>query len=162
MTPAELADLACLPLFPQGAADLIAVCGLEATAALITAWPSRGFPVPFRAYGGNDQGARRWEQLVEIVGETAAKRIVRHWGGDKLYIPSCSEAARLRQQDSIRADYDYLTGRPASGGLGWSHIEAVWELGTKYGCADRTIEKALGRPDNPRPDATGWGQLSLL
>ena len=161
MSPAELADLTCLSRFPKSAKDLIALMGLRVTAKLISAWPAREFPVPLVAGGGNAQGERRWRQLVAVVGETAARRIQRHWAGDRLYIPSCHEAIMQRREDSIRAEYDQLTYCPELGGQGLAHYEAVWELCTRYGASDRAIEKAVGRPNNPVPSGV-WEQFSLI
>lgn len=143
MTPELLAELSRLPLFPRGARDLIRVAGLEGAAQLVTAWPGQQFPVPAVIGGGNPAGARRWGQLVEIVGEPVATRIVKWAPGADLYIPSLKEVAWSRTQDQIRAEFDRLTTIG-----GYSVREATFELGLKYGCSRTAIENALAKPDN--------------
>lgn len=154
MTPQLLAELSRLELFPRSARDLIRVAGPEGAAALITAWPGQSFPVPAVVGGGNPAGARRWGQLVEVVGEPAAARIVRWCPGSALYVPSLKEVAWSHTQDAIRADFDRLTG-PGR----YSVREAVFELGIKYGCSGKAIENAIARPDNVRGEAVGQGSL---
>ncbi len=93
----------------------------------------------------NPRGMRRYEMLQEIVGDHAARRIVGHWGGTTLDVPSCKDALWARAHDKIRADYDNLT----SSAKGYSHPEAVFELGLTYNLASRTIERVIARPSNP-------------
>lgn len=143
MTPELLAELSRLPLFPRSARDLIRVAGMEGAAQLVTAWPGQQFPVPAVIGGGNPAGARRWGQLVEIVGEPVATRIVKWEPGADLYIPSLKEVVWSRTQDQIRAEFDRLT---TTGG--YSVREATFELGLKYGCSRTAIENALAKPDN--------------
>ncbi len=154
MTPALLAELSRLPLFPRGARDLIRVAGLEGAAQLVTAWPGQQFPVPAVIGGGNPAGARRWGQLVDIVGEPVATRIVKWAPGADLYIPSLKEVAWSRTQDQIRAEFDRLT---TTGG--YSVREATFELGLKYGCSRTAIENALARPDNVLGEAAAEAPL---
>lgn len=154
MTPAELAVLRGLPLFPRSAEDLIRVVGIEAAARLIAAWPGQDFPVPKRIGGGNAIGTRRWEQLVEVVGEPAARLIVAYWGGSSMPIPNCKEVRWARQQNVIRADFDRLTQQE-----GYSFTEAVFELGITNGVTGRCIELVLKRPDNPAAPESVQGRL---
>ena len=154
MTPALLAELSRLPLFPRSARELIEVAGLEAAALLITAWPGQVWPVPARVGGGNPAGVRRWAQLVEIVGEPAAARIV-HWcPGGELFVPNLKEVLWSRNQDLIRADFDRLT---TTGG--YSVREAIFELGIKYGCSHTAVDRALKRPDNVLGEAAAGAPL---
>ena len=148
MSPELLAELSRLPLFPRTARDLIRVAGLEGAAALITAWPGQEWPVPARVGGGNPFGVRRWAQLVEIVGEPAAGRIVRWSPGGVLCVPNLKEVRWSHTQDKIRADFDRLTLTN-----GYSLREAVFELGIKYGCTGAAIQRALKRPDNELGEA---------
>jgi hypothetical protein len=143
VTPAFLAELSRLPLFPRTARELIAVAGLEGAAALIAAWPGQEWPVPARIGGGTPAGVRRWAQLVEIVGEPAARRIVAWSPGGVLFVPNLKEVRWSWTQDRIRAEFDALTGKQ-----GYSAREAVFELGIKFGCSHRAVEKTLKRPDN--------------
>ncbi len=60
-----------------------------------------------------------------------------------LYIPSCKEAHWSLVQKRIRADYDRLTGAE----MGYTHPEAIFELGINYKVSGRAIEKSLARVD---------------
>jgi len=144
MTSEELQAIRHLPLFPSNAEELIQVAGLQAAARLISAWPGQEFPVPAVVGGGNPRGTRRWEQLVEVVGPGPAERILGRWRGGMLYVPSCKEALWSQTQDKIRAHYDRLTTKE-----GYSHPEAVFELGITYNVSGRGVERILAEPDNP-------------
>ena len=147
MTPEELQAIRHLPLFPSNAEELIQVAGLHAAARIISAWPGQEFPVPAVVGGGNPRGTRRWEQLVEVVGPGPAERILGRWRGGLLYVPSCKEAIWSATQDKIRAHYDRLTKE------GYSHPEAIFELGITYNVSGRGVELVLARPDNsPAPE----------
>lgn len=144
MTPLELHDLSALTEYPRSAAELVRVAGLDAAAKLITAWPGQAFPVPIYTGRANARGARRFEMLAEIVGDQAARKIINHWPGHTLNIPNLKEARWARKQDTIRARYDTLTTQD-----GYSHNEAVFELGILHEITGRCVELVLKRPDNP-------------
>lgn len=146
MTPEQLQDLRVLPQFPRTAEELIQVAGLEAAAALITAWPGAEYPCPV-AFGRHrtKQGQRRFDMLAEIVGERPARRICGHWGGRILDVPNCKDALWARKQDEIRAMYDKLT----SSANDYSHAEAIFEIGILHNVTGRCVENILSRPDNP-------------
>lgn len=152
MTPEELQDLRCLPEFPRSAEDLIRAGGLEAAAALITTWPGVVFPCPI-VFGKrqNGRGQRRYEQLIEVVGEHAARRYVQHYRGTDMLIPNCKDALWVRKQETIREHYDRLT----SVGMGYSHTEAVFELCITYNYSTRCIEAVIKRPNAPPGDPCG-------
>lgn len=154
MTPGLLAELSRLPLFPRSARDLISVAGLEGAALLITAWPGQVWPVPAVVGGGNPAGARRWGQLVEIVGEPAAARIVRWCPGAELFVPNLKEVLWQQAQDAIRADFDRLTLES-----GYSVREAVFDLGIKYNVSGAAIQRTLKRPDNAPGEVAVQGTL---
>jgi hypothetical protein len=139
VTPDLLRELSAMRLFPQTARELMRVVGLSLAAHLIAHWGGRTFPVPLRTRR-NERGERRFEQLAQIVGEIPAGRIVAHWGGQRLDIPNCKEVLTERQHGQIRRDYDWLTGS------GYTHPEAVWEIGLNISCTDRAIERVLGQP----------------
>lgn len=140
MTPEELRDLSTLREFPKAAQELVNIAGIEATAKLITAWPGQYFPVPLCGNRKNAQGERRFDQLAEIVGNAAAQTIVQFWGGARLTVPNCKEALWARSQQAIRASYDVLTGKG-----GYSHNDAVFELGITHQITGRCVELVLKR-----------------
>jgi hypothetical protein len=109
MTPAELQSLRHLPHFPAAAASLVAAVGVEAAAALMTAWPGQRFPVPARLGGATRPGEANWARLADVAGEAAAAVIVRLWGGQDLYIPTCAAATRSVRHDDVRRMFDRLT-----------------------------------------------------
>ena len=154
MTPEFLLELSRLPLFPRTARELVELIGVAPTAALIAAWPGAAWPVPVVIGGGNAAGRLRYAQLGEIVGDGAAERIVRHWGGTELNVPNLKEVIWSYNQDRIRAEFDHLTTRG-----GYSRREAVFELGLKFGVTAKAIDSALARPMNPCVEPVAQGSL---
>lgn len=153
MTPELLAELSRYPMFPRTAVDLVRVAGIEGAAALITAWPGQEWPAPTRPGGSNAQGARRWEQLVEIVGADIAKRIVKWCGGGMLIVPNLKMVLHQRNQEVIRSEYDSLIRG------GYSSPEAVFELGIKFNLNGRAIERIVRQPDTELTQPLGQGCL---
>ncbi|MBI4740729.1 MAG: hypothetical protein HY777_04030 [Betaproteobacteria bacterium] len=139
MTPENLQELSTLPKFPGTAVELIRIAGLEAAAALITAWHGQEFPVPLGTRN-TESSQRRVDQLVEIVGTEAAAKIIAHWGGQKLTIPTCKHAIWIREQRRICADYDRMTSAE-----GLSHSAAIFEIGIQTGVSGRCVEIVLRR-----------------
>lgn len=153
MTPQLLAELSRYPLFPRTAVDLIRIAGVEAAAELIKAWPGQEWPCPVNSKGSNARGKRRFDQLVEIVGESAAKAIVKHYGGGMLSVPNLKVVQHQRSQELIRAEYDALTRK------GYSSPEAVFELGIKFNFNGRAIERIIRQPDAELAAPIGQGCL---
>lgn len=141
MTPELLLTLSRYPLFPRTAADLVRVTGLEAAAAIISAWPGQEWPIPMRIGGHGPRGERRWAQLVEVAGEDAARRIVAWGGGGMLIVPNLKEVKHQRDQELIRSRYDTLIRD------GFSFPEAVFELGVSFGLTGRAVEKIIKAPN---------------
>ncbi|MDR3322980.1 MAG: hypothetical protein LBS89_02115 [Zoogloeaceae bacterium] len=154
MSPETLHALRNLPVFPTSAELLIQVIGIEAAARLITAWPGQSFPVPSPALvrGVLRVGGPQHARLRDVVGSVAAEKIIRHWRGSDLYIPSCKEAIAARARDHYRARFDELTGR------GYSYTHAVFEIGIQFGVTGKTIEKALKEADTLPPDPLPFRQ----
>lgn len=142
MTPGLLRELSSYREFPKTAEELIGICGLESAAHLIAAWGGQDWPVPARVGGANPCGARRYESLVRVVGDTAARRLVQEVGGLSVSIPNLKGIKKVRIGRLIRAEFDVLTTRG-----GHSSRGAIFELGIKYGLTSRAIENTLKRPD---------------
>lgn len=153
MAPELLTELSRYPLFPKTAVDLIRIAGIEAAAALITAWPGQEWPVPVRVGGATDKGARRYEQLVEIVGADSAGRIIRHYGGGMLVVPNLKVVLHQLHQEQIRQEYDGLIRG------GYSSPEAVFSLGVKFNLNGRAIERIIRQPDAKLVQPVGQGSL---
>lgn len=153
MTPELLAELSRYPAFPKTAVDLVRVAGLDGAAALIKAWPGQEWPCPVRVGGANDKGTRRYEQLLEIVGDQAARRIVQWCGGGMLIVPNLKVVLHQRNQALIRSEYDELIR------TGYSSPEAVFALGIKYNLNGRAIERIIRQPDTELGQPMGQGCL---
>lgn len=153
MTPELLAELSRYPMFPRTAVDLIRVAGIDGAAALITAWPGQEWPAPKWPGGSTAQGARRWDQLVEIVGGDIAKRIIKWCGGSMLIVPNLKMVLHQRNQAVIRSEYDALIRG------GYSSPEAVFELGIKFKFNGRAIERIIRQPDAELTPPLGQGCL---
>jgi hypothetical protein len=143
MSPAQLAALYPLPGFPAFGRELIRVAGLTAAARLIGEWGGQEFRVPAVIGGGSPKGERRWAQLVETAGEDAASRMVRAWPGELIYIPLCIAARGKALEARLKTEYDALTLK------GYSHRDAVFELGVKYRKNYRSVERIINRPESP-------------
>lgn len=153
MTPELLSELSCYPAFPKNAVDLIRIAGMDGAAALISAWPGQEWPCPIRIGGGNDKGVRRYEQLVEVVGDSTARRIVQCFGGGMLIVPNMKVVMRQRAQALIRSEYDELIR------TGYSSPEAVFSLGIKFNLNGRAVERIIRRPDMELSQPIGQGCL---
>lgn len=140
MTEKELIFLSRYPLFPTGARQLAEVFGWAAAAKIITAWPGQEFPVPKVVGGMNKAGKRRWGQLVSVVGEDVAAKIVAYCGGGPLLVPSCKEAIHQTRQEELRHRYDQLITS------GTSSTEAVFDLGIEFGMSGKTVERIVNAP----------------
>ncbi|MDR3055179.1 MAG: hypothetical protein LBU53_07235 [Zoogloeaceae bacterium] len=144
MTPEELKDLQANRRFPASAKELIDLIGLEATAALITAYPSQEVLIPVRPGGASLPGKHSWAQLVGMVGEDTAVLLCRDYGGQKLYVPSCAPAKEAKAHDILQkkivADFDRLTMTE-----GYTAGKAAQKLGIAYGLSGRSIENFVNR-----------------
>ena len=153
ITPALLVTLARYPRWPKTAADIVRLIGRDAAARLFTRFRGQEIPVPMVVGGGNPAGEIRYAALAEIVGENAAEQMVRYWGGQNLNVPTLKQEMSDWMADEIRAGFDVLTAQ------GYSSRDAVFELGLKYGCSGRWVEKILGRPDTVTAADAHQGRL---
>jgi Mor family transcriptional regulator len=94
-------------------------------------------------------GRRIWERLVWLVGQDAALLLVKNWGGDRLYVPSCRQVEWQYRNDQIRTEYDILTGE-----RGYSNNEACFDIGIRYKQSGRTIERIVNRPSAKKGEAS--------
>lgn len=88
---------------PQTAQDLVGLLGWERARALIAEWGGIAFPVPKRADGCS---ARRYEQLVEAVGEEGADLLIWCYGDEVLTVPNCRAAIARARNRAMVAFYD--------------------------------------------------------
>lgn len=140
MSPAKQSPLTvALSDLPQSAIDLITLISLTAAVRLIESMPGIKFPVP-KGEDNNSEGAARFSMLVDVVGDIAARVLVKHYGGTDMYIPSCKKAMQRVRDRQIVADYD----------AGMS----VFDLAIKYRLSYRRIEVILKATDTTPPTAT--------
>lgn len=97
--------------------------------------------MPMREGGATPAGVRRYQQLVELIGESAARRVVAEWRGQKLYVPSLKEVLSDYIAQQVRDEFDQLSAK------GYSAPEAVFELGIKYDISGRWVERLLASPN---------------
>ncbi|MCV2359657.1 hypothetical protein LNV08_11820 [Paucibacter sp. TC2R-5] len=134
-------------LLPASARELVRVIGAQAAVTLLNALPGITLPVP-KAANSNRHGARRWAQLVELVGPEATALLAAQFGGFALEINTCAALRCERRRRWLRAGFDVLTTGP--GGLSKNH--AIEQLGIELARAgepmnNRSIEQAIDSAD---------------
>ncbi|KDB09495.1 Mor transcription activator domain protein [Burkholderia sp. lig30] len=125
-------------LLPRTAKRIVAVIGLPAFIMLIMRIPGVVFPVPKR---GNREGEARYEELAEHIGPDAASEMCRHFGGERIPIPTCSAAWRELRDRQLRAEFDKLTRESSA-------LHAVSKIAIKHGITDRMVWSILKKTDD--------------
>ncbi|GHT87502.1 hypothetical protein FACS1894154_02010 [Betaproteobacteria bacterium] len=136
MTPQALQEISTCYSFPRTIATLIDVIGLEAAAALVTAFHGRCLSVP-NAYGTNGAGRRKFERLASILGQEKAVIFCENYMGESVYIPSCRAAInQLKNKDTyakITADFDRMTiDESLSSESAISHICNLYNVSNRH------------------------------
>lgn len=152
-SPIELSEVSSL--LPPIVQTLVGVIGLRATSDLVRQLGGTTFEVPMRQ---TRDGEAKFEALAEVIGPDAAAAMVRHFAGDKLYIPRCRAALTEYTYRQIRQTFDRLTRDTSA-------VQAVAVLAVRYGYADRHIWSILKMPDRhgDGENAIGAaGQLGLF
>ncbi|MCQ4171722.1 MULTISPECIES: Mor transcription activator family protein [Hafniaceae] len=116
---------ALLPESVQQIADLI---GYPATARLLDVLGGTTFPV---GKGLRAMGATRAALLKQTVGEDNAALLVKHFGGEVLYLPRCDRALRELRNRSFLDEFNQLRDN------GISSLMVMTQLCPKYGFSDR-------------------------
>lgn len=133
-------------LVPPTAAHLLALLGTHDALALFNAWPGVQIAIP-KGPCNNAGGARRWVQIVAIVGESAALKLAEDMGGQIMEVPMFHSLRKARRNQAIRTAFDSMTGRPPAGG-GMSKASAVHALGLMHSPITwRQIEVILDRAE---------------
>lgn len=129
-------------LLPYTAQALMQCLGDEPAARLLAARPGCTLMIP-KHPNHNPAGARRWAELVDIVGEEGMYLLAKRWGGDVLDIPVCKEARAELRNRAIRAEFDRLTRDEA-----YSGKQAIYEIGLAFApITSRAIELICRRGD---------------
>jgi hypothetical protein len=126
-SPILEADLdAFAHLLPPSGVKLLVLLGKHDCLRLLNAWPGVQIVVP-KGPCNNAGGARRWAQIVAIVGAPATLKLADEMGGECLEVPTLDGLRKERRNGAIRAHFDHLTAK-APHGQGLSKAAAVQEL----------------------------------
>lgn len=147
LTEADLVELQ--HLLPPTALALVRCAGHGAAARLLATWPGVLYPCP-KFPNANADGARRWAQLSEVVGEEAMPGLAAEFGGSFIDVPTCRSALVEKRNRWIRARFDALVD--AVHGPGLSAIQAQREIAIALAQAgqalvSRELERVVNRAD---------------
>lgn len=143
ITQADLHSFA--NLVPPSGSALLRMLGIPAGLSLLNAWAGVQVVVP-KGPCNNPGGAKRWAQMVALIGEEAMFLLSSEMGGEVLEVPTCDALRKERRNHAIRTQFDYLTAK-APAGEGLSKSRAVQELGLSHAPITwRQLETILDRP----------------
>ena len=132
-------------LIPPTGTRLLVLLGKHDGLRLFNVWPGVQIVVP-KGPCNNEGGARRWAQIVAIVGQSATLKLADEMGGQCLEVPTLDALRTERRNSAIRAQFDQLTA-PAPRGQGMSKAAAVLELGLLHAPITwRQLEIIIDRP----------------
>ena len=139
----DLQDFASL--VPPSGGALLRLLGIKAGLSLINGLGGVQVTVPKGPYN-NAGGARVWQYISAVIGESARCVLSDEMGGSCLEVPTCDTLRKERRNQAIRARFDHLTARsPAGEGL--SKARAVQELCLIHAPITwRQLEIILDRP----------------
>ena len=115
-------------LLPESVQQIAELIGYPATARLLDKLGGTTFPI---GKGLRALGAARATLLRETIGDENAQLLVKHFGGEVLYLPRCDRALRELRNRSILAEFSELRA------LGVSSLMVMTQLCPKYGFSDR-------------------------
>lgn len=115
-------------LLPESVQQMAELIGYPATARLLDKLGGTTFPI---GKGLRALGAARAALLRETIGEENAQLLVKHFGGEVLYLPRCDRALRELRNRAFLAEFSQLR----DGGI--SSLIAMTQLCPKYGFSDR-------------------------
>lgn len=90
---------------PANAALLIRIIGENAAIRLMQPGAYGGQTVDFPK-GEVGRGEQAFAALAEVVGQDKAKLLCNHFGGDRVYIPSCNKQLLAKRNRGIVAAYN--------------------------------------------------------
>jgi hypothetical protein len=116
--------------------------GVAAAAVMITTWGGIEMVVPVCH---ERRAVPIWENFVDMIGEDVAQKVMKHWRGTTIYIPSCkavfNQVKRDAERTRIRAAFDHLTGKE----MGLSARQATFRLALDFGMGTRNIERIINK-----------------
>ena len=127
-------------LLPEVIVDIAALVGYKNALKLVQALGGIDFAMPT-----GDMDSKREQQLVNAVGEEAAAKLIKRYGGERLYIPRCHAAfIQLRNQEFRHA----ISMAVASG---QTQTAAIHIYAPQYGFTERWAYNVLSE-ENTRAD----------
>ena len=142
MTPEQLPDVIT---------DIAALIGYSNALLIVQSLGGIDFNIP---KGSNE--SRRAQTLVDIVGQEAAHKIMKAFGGAKLYIPRCQAAMTYVRNKEFCAAIDLAKAR------GMSQTAAIEKYAPQHGFSERWAYVVLSRRDVSFDDVSSDGQMSLF
>lgn len=132
LTPADYDTFK--PYFPNTVHELITVCGITATFALLTQHSGQRLDI---GKNQSKNGKILFKKLAAIVGEPAAHKITLAYAIQrKIYVPRCQKIRRMKRDLLIKAEFDELSKHQAAN-------EFINSLTEKYGVSERHIWRIL-------------------
>lgn len=134
---------------PPTIQTIVSIVGHARAMALVNEFGGREIRFPALQQGVN------WEALVEVVGETPAKRLCERFRGDEVYIAICDKALRHDRNCRMITRYDALISQ------GHSSRGAVGILTQEFRpISNRTVENIVNGPmPSMVPEMVQQGQL---
>ena len=133
-------------LLPEVVTDISELIGYSNALKLVKALGGIDFAMPT-----GDTTGRYQDMLITAVGDDAANKLMKRYGGERLYIPNCHSAFTQLRNQEFRNE---VTKAVANGEL---QIAAIHRLGPMYGFCERWAYTVLSK-ENKRHDK----QLSLF
>ncbi|ENP0655893.1 Mor transcription activator family protein [Serratia marcescens] len=115
-------------LLPESVLQIAELIGYPATQRLLELFGGTTFPV---GKGLRALGATRASMLREAIGADNARLLVKHFGGEVLYLPRCDRALRELRNRSFLQEFTELRDS------GVSSLMVMTRLCPKYGFSDR-------------------------
>ncbi|MDO5770388.1 MAG: Mor transcription activator family protein [Psychrobacter sp.] len=143
MTPEQLPDVIT---------DIAALIGYSNALLIVQNLGGVDFNIP---KGGNEN-SRRAQTLVDIVGQEAADKIMKAFGGAKLYIPRCQAALIFVRNKEFRTAIEMAVAS------GMSQTAALEQYAPQFGFSERWAYVVLSRRDVSFDDVSSDGQMSLF
>jgi hypothetical protein len=115
--------------FPQSIQLLITLIGVDAAMLLVEFYAGK----TIRLYERGDSRA----SLANVIGEAAAEKLFRHFGGDPIAVSSCSAVAKNVRNLRIHELHDNLIDK------GITVRKAIIEIIDQFGLTERTVRRIL-------------------
>ena len=126
---------AAIRTLPETVRDIADVIGIEGACTLVDAFGGGEVHFPSR----KNPEAPVFQELVDVIGEDAARLLLQRYEGEPVYIARCASFWREVRNMNIVAEYDKLTAS-------MSGRKATLLLVRLFGVSNRSIEKIVGSP----------------